>query len=77
MRRVAALVSQEVIDAHDDLVFGFYRALKIVGRFLNFALDEAGFNGAQHSSHCVNLGNVINGTLLYFVREVLDGVGAR
>src|SRR6185437_8195164 len=66
----------EVIYTDDDLCFGCNGALKIVGGFLDFALDEACFNGAQHSTHGVNPGNVINGALFDGIGEVLDGVGA-
>ena len=72
----AGFFGDEIVDADDDLVFGFDGALEIVGGFLNFALDEAGFDGAEHSSHGINPGDVIGGALLDFVGEVFDGVGA-
>ncbi len=54
----ALFFGDEVVYADYDLFFGFDGALEIVGGFLDFALDEAGFDGAQHSTHSINLGNV-------------------
>src|SRR6266700_2098777 len=55
----ALFFRNEIIHADYDLFFRFHRVLEVVGSFLDFSLDEASFNGAQHSSHRVYFLNVI------------------
>src|SRR5258708_2806887 len=57
----------EIIYADDDLLFRFHGVLEIVGSLLDFSLDEAGFDGAQHSTHGVYFLNVIDGALFDLV----------
>ncbi len=53
----------------DYYLFAAVHGILIFERgFLNFLLDVAGFYGAQHSSHGVNLGNT-------FLRACFDFVG--
>ncbi len=66
----------EVVDADDDLLFVLDGALVLVGGLLDFALDEAAFDGAQHSAQGVNFLDVFPRAGFDFVGEALDGVGA-
>src|SRR6266446_4107857 len=66
----------EIIYADDDLLFRFHGVLEIVGRLLDFSLDEASFNSAQHTAHRVYFLNVIDGAFFDFIGEMFDGVGA-
>src|SRR6267143_3405848 len=50
-RNVAVLFCDEIVHANDDLFFFLDSALELVSGFLDFSLDEAGFNSAQHSCH--------------------------
>src|SRR5882672_4216129 len=68
-RNVAVLFCDEIVHANDDLFFFLDSALELVGGFLDFALNEAGFNSAQHSSHRIHFFNVFAGALLDFVGE--------
>src|SRR5258706_7793978 len=66
----------EIVHTDNDLVFFLDGALKFVRSFLDFSLDEAGFDGAQHSAHGIQFVDVGEGASFDFVGEVLDGVGA-
>src|SRR5260370_645382 len=66
----------EVVHADNALLFLLDGALELVSRFLDFALDETGFNGAQHSAHLVDLRKIDGGKRFDFVGEGFDGVGA-
>ena len=66
----------EVVHADDDLFFGFDGALKFVSRFLNFSLDEAGFNRAKHAAHGIDFGDVFFRATFNFIGEGFDSVGA-
>src|SRR5712692_4853267 len=61
----------EVVYADDDLLFFLDGSLEFVSGFLDFPLDEAGFDGAQHSSkraaHRVYFFNVREGAFLDLV----------
>src|SRR5207249_12262489 len=70
----AFFLSNEVVDADDDLLFFLNGALKFERHFLNFSLNKTGFDGAQHSSERVDLGDVLFGAAFDFVREMFDGV---
>src|SRR5258706_10576657 len=63
--------SDEIVYADYDLIFFLDGLLKFVSGFLDFPLDEAGFDGAQHSSkrdaHRVYLINVREGAFLDLV----------
>ena len=71
----ALFFCDEVVYADYDLVLGFYRALVVVGGFLDFALDEAAFYCPQHSSHGVDFVDVRDGAGFDFISQVLDSVG--
>src|SRR5712692_8747154 len=66
----------KIVYADNDLIFFLYGTLELVSRFLNFRLDKTGFNGAQHSTHLVDLGKIGHRKRFDFVGEVLDSVGA-
>src|SRR5690349_10752410 len=46
----AFFFSNEIVDADDDLLFFFDGALEFERDFLKLALNEAGFDGPQHSA---------------------------
>src|SRR6266436_3796814 len=74
---VALLFRDEIVHSNHDLIFFLDGPLELVSGFLDFPLDEAYFNGAQHSSHRIHFFDVFESTLLDFVGERFDGVGAR
>ena len=73
----AFFLSNEVVDADDDLLFFLDGALKFERHFLDFSLNKTGFDGAQHSSERVDLGDVLFGAAFDFVGEMFDGVRTR
>ena len=69
--------ADEVIYADDDLFFFLDGALKFVGGFLDFALDEAGLDGSEHqAAHGVDFFDVGERAGFDFVGEGFDGVRA-
>src|ERR1700682_2801077 len=67
---------QEVVHPDDDLFLFLDGTLEFVSRFLDFTLDETGFDGAQHSAHLVDLRKISRRERFDFVGEGFDGVGA-
>src|SRR6266850_2065418 len=66
----------EVVHSYDDLFFFLDGTLEFVSRFLDFTLDKASFDGAQHSAHLVDLRQISRRERFDFVGEGFDGVGA-
>ena len=62
--------------ADDDLLAALYGALIFVGCFLDFLLDVAGFDRAQHAAHGIDFRDVFLRGGFDFVGELFDGVGA-
>src|SRR5216684_2293561 len=54
----ARFFRDEVVHAYDDLFFSLDGALEFVSRFLDFPLDETGFDGAQDAAHFVDFGKI-------------------
>src|SRR6266850_2279939 len=70
----AFLFRNKLIYPRDDLFFCFHRALEIISRLLNLALNKPRFNRAQRPSHLVDLRNVKPRERFDLVGERFDGV---
>src|SRR5258707_7299394 len=75
-RMVSFRGGDEIVYADYDLIFFLDGLLKFVSGFLDFSLDETGFDGTQHSSHTVDFGKIVCGQRFNLAGEGFDGVGA-
>src|SRR5271170_1957104 len=66
----------EIVNAYYDLFFGFDGALEFVGGFLDFPLDVAGFDAAEHAALGVNFFDIGDRARFNFVGKSFDSVGA-
>src|SRR5579883_2418023 len=70
------LVFGKRVDADDDALFGFERALVTVAGIGDLALEEAGLDRFDHAAVLFDLAEVLFGLTLHFVRECLYVVRA-